>query len=127
MRCSVVVLPVLLGLLACGSVSKTAPILSNSATAERSARSPPPSSISGETWRFCGLYGMVTFDADGSVQFTELDCGDARWVQHGAHVRFDCNGFTNYDVMIRGSEMRGEWYRFGDPSERSETCLDRVP
>ena len=102
----------------------------------REVRDSEPGSLSvaGTTWRFppskfkISLPGTdgnstVAFLADGTTSFGGLPPGTSNgghWKQDGASLVFDCNDFTEYRVVITGTEMKGTWARLkGDDKGRT--------
>ena len=93
-------------------------------------------SVAGSTWSFCDKEnetvtfepgGAATFRKDGETNAKGLACGDAKWVQAGSEVTFDCRQVTEYKVTLAGTEMRGEWHRVKGGSDNGPTCLKRLP
>jgi uncharacterized protein YndB with AHSA1/START domain len=102
---------------------------------------PGLASIAGGCWEFDGEPGpvlppskvmrpsptLVEFLADGTARIRKNShppCS-GRWTQQGNAVTFDCNGFTEYQVLLDGKRMSGRWIRLRghDLGHSSETSL----
>jgi uncharacterized protein YndB with AHSA1/START domain len=111
------------------------------AAASPSIPGQPP--IAGTCWEFDGESGavalpvskvvrpsptLVDFMADGTVHIrnNSFPPCSGRWTQQGDSVTFDCNGFTQYQVLLDGNRMQGRWtrrLRGHDLGHSSETSL----
>ena len=69
-------------------------------------------SLVGTKWQFPGTKTTVEFLAGGRVHF-KFESGDAdgKWEQKGNKVTFDANGFTLFELEMKGDEMTGTWTR----------------
>jgi len=88
-------------------------------------------------WFFPATTTTVVFADDGEVIFHfesepefEQEAWDARgkWEQIGQRVLIDFNGFTVYDVELRGDRMIGTWFRTSgdDAGVHIWTVLERA-
>jgi hypothetical protein len=106
------------------STTSTREVSKVSNVMEEILRPLPTVQIANTTWRWPGST-TVTFEADGKASYSDTPAG-GYWELKGNHLQFDCNRFTMFDVIIDGNSMKGEWYRIGDISDRSETHLEKV-
>jgi hypothetical protein len=71
---------------------------------------------------------LVVFDHIGSHSNADDDwSAEGRWALQGDQLRFDCNGFTLYEVAVSEDQMIGTWQRMqGDDRSSSPTSLRRL-
>jgi hypothetical protein len=86
-------------------------------------------SLVGTKWQFPGTKTTVEFLAGGRVHF-KFESGDAdgKWEQKGNKVTFDANGFTLFELEMKGNEMTGTWTRLKgeDVGKKYPSGLKRI-
>jgi hypothetical protein len=104
-----------------------APVPSNGrAAVSRAPRTRGPR-LEGTLWQFAGTQTTVEFLSGGRVRYNNSTYG-GKWEQQGKSLRFDSNGYTLFEVVINGDEMKGTWRRLrgSDVGMTSPTELRKI-